>query len=224
MLRLVVSARPLRPRVSRAAPSVGLVLVALWGAGLATWGCVRVATAPSSHAGQVMGARWEPTCSTVILGTDLPGLTLPTGVDGLLALTSDEGGLETPYIAGDFCGPDPHDCSTSDLPLAGDYATFYVRRGEQREPIELRDVVPLPVAGPEAAALLALSSGYRVLCPSRAHGPGAVTRVPGGYEVVGVRRSCEATYGATVRVSDEGEVSVMDQRVLEPFGCRDLPE
>lgn len=174
-------------------------------------------------------APWTPTCAPGGQAVVLDGLTLPEGSEGLVVVdyTVYGWGVELAYVAGDGCPSPDRPCGWEGMARApgARYAVF-LRQGDTLTPTTPRDVVGTRVGSPQAAALLALEAGYRVQCEGSEYGGGTVTRVSGGYEVTGVRRtSCEEdissppVFAGTVRVTDSGDVRVIEESVVGETTC-----
>jgi rubrerythrin len=128
------------------------------------------------------------------------------------------------YVAGDYCGAPGNIDGLPECTFAGGDVTpfaLFARRGDVVERVELSDVVSGAVDSPQEAALRALASGYTLLCPVDVltFGPGSVTPVADGYDVVGYRSTCDAVLEATVHVSQDGQVEVRDERAVQDINC-----
>lgn len=170
------------------------------------------------------GPPWAPMCSSEVFATDLTGLPLPEGADGLIAFASDFDGYSTEFVAGDFCvaGVDRPNCAPGVAFDPESSFSIFVRRNGVVERVSLDEVVSAPITMPQQALLVSLGAGYRFFCagPSGdAVQAGRITRVSGGFEVVANRFDCLGIYETTLFISEAGDVQVEDEGLVAQINC-----
>jgi hypothetical protein len=205
--------------------SIALATAAASGVGLAGLsGC-----ADAHVLGGDQGTPWAVACSPDAGAgmTDLTGLPLPEGVEGLLVYATRFYGQTPTYVAGDFClvGPDGTDCTAGiwDAGLDPDRSfSIFVRRGDVVERVSLEEVLGGSITTPQAAVLAALAADYHIVCaadPTTGVLPGEVARSGREFEVTGNRFTCEQVFEGTVLVAASGSVRVLDERVVADHSC-----
>lgn len=205
--------------------SIALASAAASGVGLAGLsGCADAHTLAGDQ-----GTPWAVACSPDggAEMTDLTGLPLPEGVDGLLVYATRFYGQTPTYVAGDFClvRPDGTDCTAgiSDAGFDPDRSfSIFVRRGDVVERVSLEEVLGGSITTPQAAVLAALAADYHIVCdadPTTGVSPGEVARSGGEFEVTGSRFTCEQIFEGTVHVAASGSVRVLDERVVADHSC-----
>ncbi|MCB9630472.1 MAG: ferritin-like domain-containing protein [Sandaracinaceae bacterium] len=170
------------------------------------------------------GPSWAPMCSTEVSATDITGLPLPAGADGLIAYGTLYDLSRPQLVAGSFCvdGPERPDCSPGVPFDTGESFSIFIRRNGVVERVALDEVVSAPIVLPQQALLVALGAGYRLWCegePASGVNPASATPVAGGFEVVANRYDCFGLYEATLLVTEAGEVQVLDERLLTAIDC-----
>jgi hypothetical protein len=170
------------------------------------------------------GPPWAPMCSSEIFATDLTGLPLPEGVDGLIAYAVFYDGYSAQYTAGDFCvdGPERPDCNPGVSFDPDESFSIFVRRNGVVERVGLDEVVSAPITIPQEALLVALGAGYRFWCegaPEFGLRAGSITPVSGGFEVVANRYDCLGIYETTLLITEAGDVQVLEEHLAQAINC-----
>lgn len=170
------------------------------------------------------GPPWTPMCSSEIFATDLTGLPLPEGVDGLIAYALVYEGYSAQYTAGHFCvdGPERPDCNPGVSFDTDESFSIFVRRNGVVERVGLDEVVSAPITIPQEALLVALGEGYQFWCegaPEVGLRAGSITPVSGGFEVVASRYDCLGIYETTLLVTEAGDVQVLEEHLAQAINC-----
>ncbi|MBK6809688.1 MAG: hypothetical protein IPG81_12420 [Sandaracinaceae bacterium] len=206
---------------------IAALSLVIWGGAASVSGCADSSVHVSDAGQEDQSAPWTITCGPN-RSVDLSGLVLPEGAVGLAAVVTWGEFPVVVYTTDDYCassepGGSP-DCAYGDGDLTP-YALF-VRpaNDDRRERSDIASIVGERIDSAQEAALAALAEGYHLLCPdglaSFPFGPGSVSAVNDGYDVVAYRVTCTAgILEGTLHVSRDGEVELIDEAPVGTTDC-----